>query len=385
MPICYIDPFSGISGDMTVGALIDAGADAKALVDALESLNTGATFDIEKTKRRGIAATKFRVHAEETKKHRHLPHILKIIEHSRLSEAAKQKAAGVFQRLGEAEATVHAVPIEKVHFHEVGAVDSICDIAGACAAFDLLGVTEVVCAPVNVGGGTVNTEHGVLPVPAPATAKLLTDKPVYSRGPLMELTTPTGAAIATALAVEFGPMPSMRISATGYGAGDRDFTEHANVLRVVIGERSGATEATTITVIEANIDDSTPEVLGYAMDRLLEAGALDVTLAPIQMKKNRAATQLTVLAKPELAQALIEIVFAETSTLGLRTYAAERRVQARGFVEVETGYGKVRIKTAGAGAFAPEYEDCRKLAASTGKPLKQVMSDANLAYLKEIR
>lgn len=385
MPICYIDPFSGISGDMTVGALLDAGADAKALLDALDSLGTGATFEVAKTKRRGIAATKFRVLAEETKKHRHLPHIVKILEESRLSEAAKQKAIAVFQRLGEAEACVHAVPIEKVHFHEVGAVDSICDIAGACAGLDLLGVTEIVCAPVNVGGGTVNTEHGVLPVPAPATAKLLTGKPVYSRGPLVELTTPTGAAIVTALASGFGSMPAMRIAATGYGAGDKDFTEHANVLRVVLGARSGATEATTISVIEANIDDSTPEVLGYAMDRLLDAGALDVTLAPVLMKKNRAATQLTVLARPEHSQALADIVFAETSTLGLRTYTAERRVQQRTFVEVETGYGRVRIKTGDAGVFAPEYEDCRNLAATSGKPLKQVMSDANLAYLKESR
>lgn len=385
MPICYFDPFSGISGDMTVGALIDAGADSKGLLEALESLGTGARFDVEKTKRRGIAATKFRVHAEEGKKHRHLPHIVRIIEQSRLSGAAKQKALTVFQRLGEAEAAVHAVPIEKVHFHEVGAVDSICDIAGACAALDLLGVTEVACAPVNVGGGTVNTEHGVLPVPAPATAKLLTDRPVYSRGPQVELTTPTGAAIATALASRFGAMPPMRIAATGYGAGDKDFAEHANVLRVVMGELTGAPEATAITVIEANIDDSTPEVIGYAMERLLEAGALDVTLAPVTMKKNRAATQLTVLARPEHAEQLIGIVFAETSTFGLRTYAADRRVQHRVFVEVETGYGKVRIKTAGEGAFAPEYEDCRKLAAATGKPLKQVMSDANLAYLKESR
>ena len=385
MPICYLDPFSGISGDMTVGALIDAGADPAALVAALDSLVTGARFEIEKTKRRGIAASKFRVHAAETKSHRHLPHIARIIEQSGLSDAAKEKAIAVFRKLGEAEAQVHGVPIEKVHFHEVGAVDSICDIAGACAGFDLLGITDIQCAPVNVGSGTVQTEHGVLPVPAPATALLLTGRPIYSRGPQVELTTPTGAAIVTTLASRFGPMPPMRASSIGYGAGDNDFVEHANVLRIVVGEPTGATEAPTIAVIEANIDDSTPEVLGYAMERLLAAGALDVTLAPVMMKKHRAATLLTVLAAPEQQERLADIVFAETSTLGLRISTAERRVQERRFVEVETGYGRVRIKIGGAGGFAPEYEDCRQLAASSGKPLKQVIADANLAYLKEVR
>jgi pyridinium-3,5-bisthiocarboxylic acid mononucleotide nickel chelatase len=385
MRICYLDAFSGISGDMTVGALLDAGADAGALVEALDSLATGATFTIEKVKRRGIAATKFRVHSEETRKHRHLPHILKILNESRLSPRAKQDAIAVFERLGAAEAAVHGVPIEKVHFHEVGAVDSICDIAGAAAALDLLGITEIACAPVNVGSGTVNTEHGVLPVPAPATARLLTSRPVYSRGPAMELTTPTGAAIATTLASAWGSMPAMRVTATGYGAGDRDFTEHANVLRVIVGERSGATEATTVAVIQANIDDSTPEVLGYAMERLLDAGALDVTLSPLMMKKNRPGVLLTVIARPEHQETLAQVVIAETSTLGVRTHLAERRVQARSFVEVDLGYGRVRVKTGESGAFSPEYEDCRNLAAISGKPLKQVMSDANLAYLKESR
>ncbi len=240
MRICYLDPFSGISGDMTVGSLIDAGADSHALFEALDSLGTGARFEVEKTKRRGIAASKFHVRTAETKTHRHLPHIVKIIGGSKLPDTAKQKAIRVFQRLGEAEAQVHGVAIEKVHFHEVGAVDSICDIAGACMAFDLLGIDEIVCAAVNVGSGTVNTEHGVLPVPAPATALLLTDRPVYSRGPQLELTTPTGAAIVTTLASRFGAMPPMHIATMGYGAGDKDFAEHANVLRVMVGERTAA-------------------------------------------------------------------------------------------------------------------------------------------------
>jgi hypothetical protein len=382
MKLCYLDAFSGISGDMTVGALVDAGAPADALLEALESLATGASFRIEKTKRRGIAASKFRVEGGDARKHRHLPHILSILDASRLSKRGKQNAIAVFQRLGEAEASVHGVPIEKVHFHEVGAIDSIADIAGACQALDLLGVESLACAPINVGSGTVLTEHGVLPVPAPATASLLAGKPVYSRGPALELTTPTGAALAVTLATDFGSLPPLRIQSIGYGAGDKDFAEHANVLRVLIGEVQSAAEATTVVVLETNIDDSTPEVLGYAMDRLLEQGALDVTLTPLFMKKNRPGTLLSVVARIEDRETLAGIILSETSSLGLRVYQAERRIQARRLVEVETPHGKVRIKVAGSGAFAPEYEDCRRLAESSGVPLKQVMAEAGHAYLK---
>jgi uncharacterized protein (TIGR00299 family) protein len=264
-------------------------------------------------------------------------------------------------------------------------VDSICDIVGACAALELLGVEAVYSSPVNVGSGTVKTEHGVLPVPAPATAALLEGKPVYARGPAMELTTPTGAAIAATLARDFGPLPSMRIASTGYGAGDRDFPEHANVLRVLIGEASGAAEATTVTVIEANIDDSNPQVIGYAMERLLESGALDVTLSPLLMKKNRSGVLLRVVARMEDRESLAELIFNETSTLGLRFYTAERRVQARHIVEVETPHGTVRVKVSSDGGFHPEYDDCRKLAIDTGSPLKQILAEANFAYLKNKR
>ena len=385
MKICYLDAFSGISGDMTVGALIDAGADSGAVVLALEQLGTGAKFTIEKTKRCGITASKFRVIGGHATGHRHLKNILELIDASALPGSVKQAAATVFQRLGEAEAKVHDISIDKVHFHEVGAVDSICDIVGACAAFDLLDVDEIHSSPVNVGSGTVKTEHGVLPVPAPATAELLTGKPVYARGPSVELTTPTGAAIAVTLASEFGALPPMQITATGYGAGDKDFQEHANVLRVLIGETSKAEEATTVAVLEANIDDSSPQVLGYAMERLLEAGALDVTLESVLMKKNRPGTLVRVIAKPEDREALAQLMFAETSTLGLRIYSAERRVKERHTLEVETPHGKVRIKIAENGSYAPEYEDCRKLARETGVPLKQILAEANLAYQKNIR
>ncbi len=385
MKICYLDAFSGISGDMTVGALLDAGVDFAALEKALTSLSTGATFRLEKTKRRGIAASKFHVDGGEQKSHRHLPHILKMIDGAELPDGVKRSATAVFQNLGAAEAKVHNVPIEKVHFHEVGAVDSICDIVGACFCFHALGVDEIWSGPLNVGSGTVKTDHGILPVPTPATAELLVGKPIYSRGPELELTTPTGAAIVSTLATHFGVLPPISISATGYGAGDRDFEQNANVLRVMIGELRKASESTTVSILETNLDDTTPQVLGYAMERLLNAGALDVTLTSMQMKKNRPGTMLTVIAKPEDQEKLAGIILNETSTLGLRIYPAERRVQTREHMEVETPHGRVRIKVSGNGSYTPEYEDCKVLATVTGVPLKQVIADANYAYLKTKR
>jgi uncharacterized protein (TIGR00299 family) protein len=379
--LAYFDAFSGISGDMTVGALIDAGAPAEAVIQALESLGTGARYQVEKTRRGGVTASKFRVHLPDTPaKHRHLHHIVEMIEKAGLAPRAKVKSIEVFTRLGEAEASVHGVELRKVHFHEVGAADSIADIVGACVALELLGIDEVHVSAVNVGSGTVQTEHGLLPVPAPATARLLAGKPVYAKGPEVELTTPTGAAIAAALAASFGPMPAMRIAALGYGAGDRDFPHHANVLRAVIGERSTAPEATLVSVIEANIDDSSPQVLGYALEKLLAAGALDAALSPLQMKKNRPGSLLRVIARPEDQEALARIIFAETSTLGVRISLAERRVEERKMVTVETPWGPVRGKVSAQGAFAPEYDDCRAIAERTGTPLPKVIAAAHAAY-----
>ena len=365
---------------MLVGALADAGADQAAIIRALDSLGTGAQLSFERVKRCGIAATKFHVTVQETRTHRHLPHILNMIQGAALPERAKQNAAAVFARLGEAEAAVHQIPVERVHFHEVGAADSIADIVGACVAFELLGVRTIVSSPLNVGSGTAKTEHGILPVPAPATAALLRGKPVYAAGPPVELTTPTGAALAVTLAREFGGLPPLRIAAAGYGAGGHDFPDRANVLRVILGEESGAAEAAAIAVLEANIDDLSPQILAYAAERLLEQGALDVTLQPILMKKGRPGTLLRVLARPEDREALAQTMFAETSTLGLRISAAERRVQVRHWVEVETPHGKVRVKVSGEGAYAPEYEDCRRIAHERGVPLKQVIAAANHAY-----
>jgi uncharacterized protein (TIGR00299 family) protein len=382
MRICYLDAFSGISGDMLVGALADAGAPPARIAHDLSMLHTGAEFHFEKTMRCGISAMKFRVSGGATHKHRHLPDILRMIEQAELAGRVKRDAMAVFERLGQAEAAVHQVPVEKVHFHEVGAVDSIADIVGACLALDLLGIQEVHCSAVNTGSGSVKTEHGILPVPAPATAALLAGKPLYARGPEVELTTPTGAAVAVTLATRFGPLPAMLLAATGYGAGDRDFPEHANVLRVMVGEGSSAAEANTVSIIEANMDDMSPQVLGYAMERLMENGALDVSFSPVFMKKNRPGTLLRVIARPEDQEKLAAIVLSETSTLGLRIYPAERRVQARRLVEVATPHGTVRVKVSDTGSYAPEYEDCRKLAIESGVPLKQILAEANMAYWK---
>jgi hypothetical protein len=382
---CYLDAFSGISGDMLVGALADAGAEADAIAAAVASLEAGAVVSFEKVKRNGIGATKYHVAVPAAHAHRHLSHIVKMIERGALSPRARENAIAVFRRLGEAEAQVHQVSIERVHFHEVGAVDSIADIVGACVAFDLLDVDTIVCSAVNVGSGTVKTEHGMLPVPAPATALLLTGAPVYARGPELELTTPTGAAVAATLSKRFGAMPPMKVARTGYGAGTNDFPGQANVLRVILGEPTGANEALAVSVIEANIDDLNPQVLAFAMEKLLESGALDVTLQPVLMKKGRAGHLLRIIAKPEDREALAQIVFSETSTFGLRFYAAERRVQARSWKEVETRYGKVRVKVSSEGCYAPEYEDCRKLALASGVALKHIIAEASFAYLNQTR
>jgi pyridinium-3,5-bisthiocarboxylic acid mononucleotide nickel chelatase len=385
---CYLDAFSGISGDMLVGALADAGADQDSIARAIHSLPSGASVSFEKVKRGGIAATKFRVSVEpatgaDEHSHRHLSHILDLIARASLSGRARYNAQAIFRKLGEAEAEVHQVPLEEVHFHEVGAADSIADIVGACVAFDLLGVDSVICSPINVGSGTIQTEHGMLPVPAPATARLLKEVPVYSLGPAVELATPTGAAVVATVASQFGALPPMKISKIGYGAGDRDFPEQANVLRVLLGEPTEAQEAVAVSVLEANIDDANSQVLAYAAERLMDAGALDVTLQPAIMKKGRLGSLLRVIARPQDRETLAQLIFSETTTLGLRIYQSERRVEARSFTDIETPHGTVRMKVSGNGAFAPEYEDCRKLALETGVPLKEILAAANHAYLTQ--
>ena len=319
---------------------------------------------------------------------RGLKEIRAIIAKAAISSTAKATAIRIFEALGAAEAEIHNISIEDVHFHEVGAVDAIVDIVCAAVGAEALGVDEWVCSPLNVGGGTVKCAHGTLPVPAPATLKLLADAPVYSSGPQVELVTPTGAAIVKTLAARFASFPAMKVEQSGYGAGSRDFPDHPNVLRLTIGEAAGAaaTLADSITVLEANLDDLSPQVLAYAMERLLAEGALDVFSAPVQMKKNRPGALLTVLSKPEDAERLTKLIFAETTTLGVRRREEQRQTLSRRWESVQTNWGPVRIKIASMNGtisnYAPEYEDCRALAEAHHVPLKTVMEEAMQKYLQ---
>lgn len=384
MKLAYFDCFSGISGDMTLGALVDAGCQLDLLRSGLAVLQVpGWTISTEKVWKNGMAATFVRVATEDQSKHRSLSAILEIIGKSQLSEQVKTSAAAIFRKLGEAEAAVHDVPLEKIHFHEVGAVDAIVDIVGACIGFEALGIERFACSALNVGGGTARMAHGVLPVPAPATAKLLQGKPTYSTGVQRELVTPTGAAIVATLCDRFGPQPPMSVSAIGYGAGTADLEEQPNVVRIMIGESTEKVVAgfdEEIAVIEANLDDMNPQIYGYFLEKALAAGALDVYTTPVQMKKNRPGTLLTLLCKPADTNALMSLVFAETTTLGARTYRAQRRTLPRETVNVQTQYGEVHIKLSRVNGsirhVAPEYEDCRKLAAEKNVPLQRVIQEA---------
>jgi uncharacterized protein (TIGR00299 family) protein len=461
MRIAYLDCFSGISGDMFLGALVDAGVPAKLFEDTVAALNIGARLEVSRVTRSGIAATKLDVFAHGEKelprevfwaqqshawehepesghKHKHdhghehthehepvelrehnygpvrsegsragapAPHrhehehgrgqgrglqeIREIIRKAEISDGAKNTAIAIFETLGAAEAKIHNSAIEKVHFHEVGAVDAMVDIVCAAVGAEALGVDEIVCSPLNVGGGTVKCAHGLLPVPAPATVELLKGAPVYSSGIQLELVTPTGAAIVKNLARRFASFPAMTIEKSGYGAGTRDISGHANVLRLTIGESQTEFAANisseTISVLEANLDDLNPQVFGYVVDRLLAEGALDTFALPVQMKKNRPGMLLTVLAKRDDASRLARIIFTETTTLGVRQREEQRQVLARKWITVVTRWGDVRLKVASMNGtvtnYAPEYEDCRKLAAEHNVPLKSVMQEAVQGYL----
>jgi len=388
MNLAYFDCFSGISGDMTLGALLDAGCDVSHLRKELQSLQvSGWELTAEKVWKNGMAATYAKVRTEDQKNHRSLRDILEILNKSQLAPQVRDRASAIFQKLGEAEARVHDVPLEKIHFHEVGAVDAIVDIVGACIGFNALGVDKFACSPLNVGSGSAKMAHGVLPVPAPATANLLQGKPTYSNGVQRELVTPTGAAMVATLCDCFGPQPPMTVSAIGYGAGTADLEGQPNVLRVMIGETAekavpGYHEE--ISVIEANLDDMNPQIYGYFLEKALAAGALDVYTTPVQMKKNRPGTLLTVLCKPPDTNALTSMIFEETTTFGVRTTRAQRRILPREHVSVNTTFGEVRIKLSRVNGrilqVSPEFDDCRKLAVEKNVPLQQVINEALRRY-----
>jgi pyridinium-3,5-bisthiocarboxylic acid mononucleotide nickel chelatase len=449
MRIGYLECFAGISGDMLLGALVDAGVPLDELSATAKALNVGARLEARKVMRGGLTATKVDVltgenrdqgsgskgqgardeglehahlhshsheHHEHSHDHEHEHHhargeyhehehnhphehdpshehahrslstILAIIDAAPLTERVKQRAMRAFRLLGEVEAAIHSIPIEKVHFHEVGAVDTIVDIVCAAAGCETLGVDEWRSSPLNVGSGTVKCAHGTLPVPAPATLSLIGNAPVYAAGPAMERVTPTGAALLRMLDVQYGTLPPMRVEKRGYGAGGRDTPGEPNLLRLLVGETSEeSSESEPIAVIETVVDDATPQLLAYVSELLLEAGAWDVYRSTVQMKKGRTGVQMTVLSSPERAGALRELLLRETTTIGLRWRMEKKMALAREFAEVETAWGKVRMKVArwSSGEVAnvsPEYEVCRKLAHEHRVPLKQVMQDAMRAW-----
>ncbi|MBI4718305.1 MAG: nickel pincer cofactor biosynthesis protein LarC [Planctomycetes bacterium] len=387
MSVAYFDCFSGAGGDMIVASLIDAGADAARLRRRLESLPVGGyTLTIEKVTKQGFAATRFVVDLDRAapQPHRHLKDVLAIIRGAGdLSEGVKGRAGRVFERLAAAEAAVHGITIDRVHFHEVGAVDAILDVVGAVTALELLGVDRVACSALPTGSGTVRCAHGELPVPGPATAELLKGVPLAACEETGELTTPTGAALLTTLADSFGPLPSITVRAVGYGAGTREGASRPNLLRVLVGDAGDAGESDEIAVLETNLDDTTPQTAAYCMERLLAEGALDVYSLPIQMKKSRSGVLLTVLCECHRVPAMERILFAETPTFGVRRHSVRRTKLRRRVEAVTTPYGTIRVKVgqrADALTATPEFEDCKTAALAAGVSLATVITAAKAAW-----
>lgn len=379
----YLDCFSGASGDMLLGAFLDLGLPLEELTRALGSLAIdGADVSADRVDRAGIAATKLRVRTPDAHGHRHhhLTAIEAAIRRSALSPAGKDRAVDLFQRLAAAEAAIHQTPIERVHLHEVGALDSIIDIVGAVFAFEWFGIDDVVASPLNVGSGTVECAHGTYPVPAPATARLLEGVPVYAGGVAMEMVTPTGALLVTGYAREYGAIPAMTIERIGYGAGDRDVPKSPNVLRILKGARAADADGHRVAVLECEIDDMNPQLFGPLMDALLAAGALDVFYAPVQMKKGRPGTLVTVIAPPPKREALTDILFRESTTIGVRHQEMARTCLDRKTETVETAFGPIRFKVATRHGevlnAAPEFDDCARAAAEHHTSIKIVQAAA---------
>jgi len=389
----HFDCFSGISGDMTLAALLDAGVDAEPVRDGLASLGLPIRLEVAKVRKGGFAATQVSIDAPEEHVHRHLPEVEEILNRGRLTPSQRELALRIFRRLAEAEAMAHGLPLDKVHFHEVGALDSIADIAGVAIALDLLGAQRITSRSVPTGSGTVKCAHGLMPVPAPGTAALLRGVPLAPSTIKSELTTPTGAAILTTVVQDWIESPIMTIERIGHGAGQRDFLEQPNLLRVFVGEveasggvhprRANQAEFDRVWILETNLDDVPAEVIGYCFDQLFAAGALDVFSTPIQMKKNRPGVLLSVLV-PESALPLLEtILFRETETFGIRRYPVERSKLQREEMTVETPWGPIRGKRGwrdGFNVFTPEYEDCARVARQHGIALREVFAAVRRTY-----
>lgn len=409
MKALYFDCFAGASGDMIVGALLDLGLELRALVEVIRSLQIeGYQLQTERVDRCGIGATRFKVDVDhQVQKPRNFADIQALIESSSLSDEIKRRSLAAFLKIAEAEAAVHQTTIDRVHFHEVGAIDSIVDTVGAMAGLEILGFDRIACSAIRLGRGLVRSEHGMLPVPAPATALLVQGLPVYAGDLEGEFLTPTGAAILATVCKQFGPAPSMRVSAVGYGAGSRDYRGFPNALRVIAGEFTSSVsdsenlrstqlggespqpsvdtaQTESVIVLETNIDDMNPQVCGYVLERALALGAHDAFVTPVYMKKNRPGLLLTLVFTPELLESVSRLVLSETTTLGVRYRHEQRRVLERRFETVKTAYGEVRVKVARDGQrtlhFQPEYEDCARLARELGVPLIEIQSAASMAY-----
>ena len=388
----YLDASSGISGDMFLAALLDAGLDARRLLEELKKISLGFyEFKRSRAVRGGVVAGRVEIRVPGEQPKRKLADIEALLENAALPEKAREKSLQAFQRLAEAEGKLHNLPPGEVHFHEVGAVDAIIDIVGACVGVELLEVSELICSPLNLGSGHVEAAHGSLPVPAPATAELLKHIPVYSTGVEGELVTPTGAAIVSTLASGFGPMPPMMVQRIGYGAGDKDIPGHLNAARIFIGQsvdvaraKPGAAGDEIVSIVEANLDDMSPQLYGYFLERALATGALDVTCSAVQMKKNRPGLTVSILCPPELSDALAQLLFEQTTTIGVRIYEARRKVLERERVSVETPYGAVNVKVARQDGkvvnVAPEFDDCQRIASEKSVPLKEVILAVQMAY-----
>jgi uncharacterized protein (TIGR00299 family) protein len=390
MKTLYFDCFAGASGDMILGALVASGVEPETFKQQLSLLGVGGySIEFETVDRSGISATHARVTTAHEHAHRHLSDILKIIYDSQLSDSVKDRAAKIFSRLAEAEAKVHNTSIEQVHFHEVGALDAIIDVVGAAICFELLGIERFVSSALHVGSGTVDMDHGRFPVPPPAVAELLKGVPFYSTDIAGELVTPTGAAIITTVCNEYGPIPPMTLEQTGYGAGTRQYEKFPNALRVLIGEANAASANVTerLWMIETNMDDSSPQILGHVMERAFELGALDCYFTSVQMKKNRPGVLLSILCRSEQRPALTDLLFSETTTLGIRAYEIERRALERKIVAVETQYGPIDVKVAELNGHVakamPEYEQCREAARRANVPLRLVEEAAQAALKKK--
>jgi hypothetical protein len=388
MKTLYFDCFAGASGDMILGATVAAGVDPNFLREQLSLLPVkGFSIDFETVNRSGLSATYARVETAPEHKHRHLSDIKQIIEGSGLSGAVKQRAVQIFTRLAEAEARVHNEPVDHVHFHEVGALDAIVDVVGAAICFDALKVERFVCSPLHVGSGMVKMAHGQFPIPPPAVTELLKGVPFYATEIKGELLTPTGAAIITTVCSDYGPIPAMKTEATAYGAGTREYSDFPNVLRVLLGETeaSGAIDE-RLWMLETNLDDASPQIIGHVMDRVLELGALDCFFTPVQMKKNRPGVLLSVLCRRDEKEAVMKLLFTETTTLGVRSSEVTRRALQRSVVRVETQYGPIDVKVAHLDGRVvnemPEFEQCRQAAARANVPLKIVEDAARLALAK---